>query len=89
MESVHLAECAMSELPAGLDPSVAVRVNEIIDAAVAAGWTVGPIDWVSQAVKTISFVAKPPLGKPVFVLCEEGGMVAKMQAVLVGVSGPP
>jgi hypothetical protein len=75
---------AMTELPAGLDSSIAARVNDLIEADLASGWTIGPIDWVSQAGKTISFAAKPPLGKPIFVLCEEAGMVARMQAVLGG-----
>ena len=82
----RVTERAIVRLPAGLDPGVAARVNELVGAAVASGWMIGPVDWVSRAGKTVSFAAKPPLGKPIFVLCEEAGLVAKMQTVLGGVT---
>jgi hypothetical protein len=47
-----------------------------------AGWHVGVFHWEREEDRTVNFNARSLSGKAVFVVCAEGSLVSKLQALL-------
>jgi hypothetical protein len=73
------------EIPEDMQPDVHSVAMLLLEEVRAAGWHLSAIEWVrrdTEVVRTVKFSATRPTGKSVLVVCEEGMLPKRLQALL-------